>query len=408
MVRGMESAKNDTRPARMQLGVADLVNDPVGCLARARAAGPIVDFELGGIAAVTRDSVRALLADTRLHANVTEFFESVGVSSGPFYDWMASSPLNRHGADHQRWRALMSRTFTPRSVEQIRPFLERAAHELIDTFAADGHCEFVAAFTDPYPSLGLCELIGVPAEDRERFRGWANGIARGLSFLAAEHIAEVDAALVQLLDYAAGLAAARRAAPRDDLVTRIALAAGEDGWSDDDVAGFIAGLTFAGHETTKNQLGAMVAILADRADLWDALAAGALDVGPVVEETLRYHPAVRDATRRVSEPIEIGGERLEAGTQVYLSLWSANRDENAYPDPNRLAPIPTTDVPHLAFGHGAHHCLGAALARAELQEALRALTTRIACPTVASGVEWNTPLGVHGPMRLPLTFTQRS
>jgi hypothetical protein len=175
-------------------------------------------------------------------------------------------------------------------------------HELIDAFAAEGHCEFVAAFADPYPSLGLCELIGVPGEDRDRFRGWANGIALGFSFLVAEHIAEVDAALVQLLDYASGLAAARRAEPRDDLVTRIALAAGEDGWSDDDVTGFIAGLTFAGHETTKNQLGAMTAILAGRADLWDALSRARSSVGRRRRGDAALHPAAGDTTRRSPRP----------------------------------------------------------------------------------------------------------
>jgi hypothetical protein len=394
--------------ARMQLGIEDLMEEPLGCLARARATGPIVDFEPGGVAVVARDAVRAALGDARLRANFPEFLESVGVCGGPFYDWISGSPLNRHGAEHQRWRALMSRTFTPRSVERLRPFLRRAAHDLIDGFAASGQCEFVAAFADPYPSLGLCELIGVPPEDRDRFRGWANSIALGFSFLVAENIGQVDAALVQLLDYAAGLAAARRAHPRDDLVTRIAHAATEDGWSDGDVTGAIAGLTFAGHETTKNQLGAMVAILAERPDVWDSLAAGSLDVGDVVEETLRLHPAAGDTTRRVVEGVEIGGERLEAGSQVYLSIWSANRDETAYPHPNQLDTAQTTEMPHLAFGHGSHHCLGAALARAELQEALRALTGRIGCPIVGRDVAWNTPLGVHGPVRLPLSFTARS
>src|SRR5262249_3962602 len=163
---------------------------------------------------------------------------------GPFYEWIVASPLNRDGADHQRWRAFLSRTFTPRNVEQLRPFLHSAAHELIDAFAARGRCEFVGEFADPYPSLGLCELIGGPAEDRDRFRTWSNAIALGFSFLVANSIDEVEAALVQFLEYAAGLAAARRKEPRDDLVSRIAAAAGHGGWSDKDISGFIVGLTF--------------------------------------------------------------------------------------------------------------------------------------------------------------------
>jgi cytochrome P450 len=152
----------------------------------------------------------------------------------------------------------------------------------------------------------------------------------------------------------------------------------------------------------------MVAILSQRPDLWNALAAGSLEVADVVEEILRYHPAAGDTTRRVADTVEVGGERLEAGTQVYLSIWSANRDEAAYPHPDRIDPRQTTEVPHLTFGHGAHHCLGAALARAELQEALRALTTRISCPMVGADAGWNAPVGIHGPVRLPLTFTALS
>jgi cytochrome P450 len=403
----MISTVEETPMSRMQLTLDALVNDPLQNFARARAEGPIVDFEPGGVAVVRRDEVRALLADSRLRTNVAQFFSSVGVTGGPFYEWMAASPLNRDGADHQRWRAFMSRTFTPRNVEGLRPVLRSAAHGLIDAFAASGKCEFVADFADPYPSLGLCELIGVPAEDRDRFRGWANTIALGFSFLVAQHIEKVDAALVELLDYAGRLAAARRVEPRDDLVTRIALAAGEDGWSDSEVTGFIAGLTFAGHETTKNQLGAMVAVLTERADLWDAVATGSLAVSDVVEETLRYHAAPGDTTRSVAEPVEIAGCKLEAGTDVYLSIRSANHDEAAYAHADRLEPGQTTKAPHLAFGHGAHHCLGAALARAELQEALLALTSRIGCPTIGADVAWNTPLGIHGPLCLPLLFEAR-
>src|ERR1041384_2072908 len=150
-----------TDMARERFEMQDFLADPFTMLQRARAAGPVVDLLIS--AGVMRyEHVRHLMSDARLQTNFAEFLRSVGVSSGPFYDWMASSPLNRDGADHQRWRGLMSRTFTPRSVERLRPFLRSAAHELIDAFASRGTCEFMAEFADPYPSLGLCELIGVP------------------------------------------------------------------------------------------------------------------------------------------------------------------------------------------------------------------------------------------------------
>jgi cytochrome P450 len=321
---------------------------------------------------------------------------------------MAISPLNRDGKEHQRWRALMSRTFTPRSVERLRPFLRQAAHELIDAFAPRGECEFVAEFADVYPSLGLCELIGVPTEDRERFRGWANTVGLGFGTMVGQHITEVDEALTQLLEYTGELARIRRADPRDDLITRIAQAGDEEGWTDFEIRGFIAGLVFAGHETTKNQLGWMVAVLAENGRVWDAVADASLAAAVVVEEVMRYRGAVTGVGRTAAERVDVNGDRLESGEQVFLSIWSANHDEKVYAAPESFDPVRNAQPPHLAFGHGAHFCLGAALARAELQDALVALTARLECPTVGADAAWRLPLGINGPERLPLTFAART
>jgi cytochrome P450 len=395
--------------ARPHLDFEQLLQDPFGELKRTRQAGWLASSEAGPPIALSYEGVRELLSDGRLHANFPDFLRLFGVTSGPFYEWMAISPLNRDGADHVRWRALMSRAFTPRSVERLRPFLKDAAHALIDAFAPRGGCEFMAEFADAYPSLGLCELIGVPLADRDRFREWANTIGLGFSPASlAERIREIDAALTQLLEYTGALAARRRAEPRDDLVTRIAQAAAEEGgWSDFEVRGFIAGLVFAGHETTKNQLGWMVALLADRGDVWDAVARGTLSAAAVVEEVLRHRSAVAAVGRAVSEPVEHDGERLEPGTQLLLSLWSADHDGAVYARPDELAPEKNGETPHLAFGHGAHFCLGAALARAELQEALAALAARLECPVLADGAAWKPPVGINGPDRLPLRFAAR-
>jgi cytochrome P450 len=389
------------------MDIMDFVAEPLEALRRARQTSWLTDIDTA-TGVLTHEDVRAMLADPRLHSNFPEFLRTFGVDSGPFYDWMAGSPLNREGAEHLRWRSLLSRAFTPRSVERIRPFLRDAAHELIDGFAARGACEFVGDFADAYPSLGLCELIGVPRADRDRFRGWANAIGLGFSPLElAGRIGEVDAALVQLLAYARELAASRRAAPGDDLVTRIAQAADEAKWTEDEVPAAIAGLVFAGHETTKNQLGWMIAVLANHPTVWEAVAAGTIPVAPVVEEAMRHRSAVTSTGRTVAEPVEHRGERFETGERLLLSLWSADHDEATYANAERFDPAANGEIPHLAFGHGAHFCLGAALARAELQEALAALTARLGAPALEAGATWKPPMGITGPERLPITFRAR-
>jgi cytochrome P450 len=395
--------------ARPHIDLPALVADPFGTLAAARRQHWLADADGGAVAALTHDRVRELLADPRLRANFPAFLRSLGIDRGPFYEWMALSPLNRDGAEHQRWRALLSRAFTPRSVERLRPFLRAAAHELIDAFAARGRCDVVAEFADALPSLGLCELIGVPAEDRDRFRVWANTIGLGFNpMVAPSRIADIDAALTALLAYTTALAARRRMAPRDDLVTRIAQAGDAAGWSDAEINGSIAGLVFAGHETTKNQLGWTVAVLAEQPAVWDAVAAGTLAVRDVIEEVLRYRSTATAVGRTAAEPIAHAGEHIPAGTTVLLSLWSADHDETVYPQPEAIAPAANDTVPHLAFGHGAHHCLGAALARAELQEGLAALAERLECPHLEPGAVWKPPLGINGPDALPITFRLRT
>lgn len=393
---------------RARLDMAEVAADAFAAFRRAREAGGMVELEPVGVAATRHDQVRALLADPRLQVSFPDFLHTFGVTSGIFYDWMTASPLNHDGAEHLRWRALMSRTFTPRMVERLRPFLRREAHVLIDAFAARGACEFMAEFADPFPSLGLCELIGVPTADRDRFRGWANTIGLGFSPMVGLHIAAVDAATEQLLTYAGELAAARRGQPRDDLVSRMAQAADEEGgWTEFQVRGFIAGLVFAGHETTKTQLSWTVAALTDRADLWDALPAGAVTAADLVEEILRYRSAASAVGRRVVAPTEVDDVRLDPDQRVLLSIWSANNDHSVYPHPDRIDPAQAAATPHVAFGHGPHHCLGAALARAELQEALAALTARITCPAIGPDAVWKPPFGISGAERLPITFTAR-
>ena len=389
------------------LNFSDLLTNPDDTLARAREDGPVAMSELGPVV-VRHQAVRDTLQDARLRPSFSRFLQQLGVTSGAFYDWMSRSPLDMEGDEHRRWRRLMARTFTPQNVERLRPFLRTETHRLIDAFAARGHCEFVEEFARQLPSLGLCELIGVPVRDRARFGSWADTIGLGFNVaLVGLRIADIDAAITALLAYAEELIDLRRTAPEDDLVTRLAHAAKEEGVSEAVVRGSVAGLVFAGHETTKNQLGWMIVLLAGVPALWNELGREPERAPAVVEEVLRLRSAVTSVFRLALEDIDIAGHRVTAGSTLFASLWSANRDRSEFPRPSEIDPDANGAGVQIAFGQGAHHCLGAALARAELQESLIALTARLECPSIGEGATFAPPGGITGPLTLPITVRER-
>jgi cytochrome P450 len=404
----------DPTPAHRALAFDRYLVDPIGSLAEARAEGPVAPNDFGPVV-LTYQAVRDVLTDRRYEARFTEILHRQGIDGGAFYEWMARSPLDRDGEDHRRWRALMSRTFTPRSVENLRPALEAITERLVDRFVDQGRCEFMAEVADLLPSWGLGELIGVPEADRERFSDLANTIGLGFNaVLLPQRIHDVDAALVELLAYTAALVAERRVAPRDDLVSRLAAAIDDPAAADgglpptaEEIASFVAGLVFAGHETTRNQLGLMVWLLADHPDEWDAVATGERSAAEVVEEVLRLRSTATSVARTATVDDDLHGTEVHAGDLVFVSLWSADHDPEAFAEPESFDPAAHAGAAHVAFGHGPHHCLGAALARAELQVALDVLARRIGCPTVAGDVDWRPPLGITGPEQLPITFEPR-
>lgn len=358
---------------------------------------------------VRHAAVRALGQSDKARPAFTRVLMQLGITSGPFFEFMKISPLDMEGDDHRVWRQLMTRTFTPRSVEKLRPFVRGEATRLVDAMLPLGRCDFIDAFARKLPAAGLCELIGVPVADRERFSGWADTIGFGFNIvLLPTKIGDVDAALVQLLSYADELIAARRSAPKDDLVTRIAQAVDEEAGLDEEVIrASIAGLVFAGHETTKNQLGWMIAALSEAPQEWDRVAKEPERARDVIEEVLRFRSTATSFGRLALEDIELFGEKIEKGSTVIASIWSANRDAEEFPKPDEFAVDENREGVQLAFGQGAHHCLGAALARAELQESLIVLAQRMCCPKIEPGAEFLPPIGINGPSKLPISFTPR-
>ena len=369
---------------------APLVQTPVGCLVHGRS------------------NVHDLLLDPRLRASVLFVVEMQGVTEGPLHDLVASTVLELDGPDHSRLRRLVTPALTPKAAAVHRPLMRDITERLVDGFAAAGRCEFMGDFADHYPIEVMCHLLGVPPEDHERFARWNDAMTWVLSFELSARLDEVHAAFEGLFSYIDDLIADRRRSPRDDLVSQLIGARdGADRLTELELRAMIGALLFAGYDTTRNQLGVAMWVFADHPDQW-ALLSEQPELAPAaVEELMRSFGVVSVVPRLAREDIDLDGWRIPAGTFVGLSLGGANHDPAVYDDPYRFD-ITAHREGHLTFGGGPHHCLGANLARAEMQEALPVLARRLPGLALDGEPEWRGMSGIFGTDRLPLTFTPTS
>jgi len=381
--------------------------DPAAAVAAVREHSWLARTPIG-VLVIARDKVEALLVDPRLRSSLLDFVRLQGVSEGPMYESLARTLLAVDGPDHTRLRKLVSRAFTPRSVEQLRPAMRELALALVERFAPRGRCEFMAAFADHYPVQIICELLGVPREDHEHFARWSNVLTWVLSLELGAHLAEVQEAFEAMSGYVESLIEARRRQPHDDLLTRLIEAEeGGDHLSLLELQSMVASLLFAGYDTTRNQLGIAMTLFAQEPEQWALLGRRPDLVVRAVEEVVRYQGTVSIAPRFTDQELMVGDYVIPAGTLLSLSTASANHDPAAYTRPERFD-ITVEREPPLTFGGGAHYCLGANLARAEMQEALAVLAERLSDLRLDGEVRWRPLTGIHGPIVLPLAFTARA
>ena len=313
--------------------------------------------------------------------------------------------LNSDPPVHTRLRALLNRAFTPRAIEGLRPHIEEIAASLLaDADGAGGRFDAVAGFSQPLPIIVIAELLGVPPEDRDRFKEWSTAIA-GLTNVinAPGEVEAARAAAVELIAYMDDVVASRRAAPGADIMTAL-VQAEEDGerLSHDELLAFSILLLLAGHETTTNLIGNGLLALAAHPAAAARLRAEPVLLPSAVEEFLRYDSGVQSVVRFARRPAEVGGRTIEAGAALLVLLGAANRDPAHFPDPDALD-IARTPNRHLSFGRGIHFCLGAPLARLEGEVAFAALLARFPQPRVASGgVERAGTMALRGVSRLEL------
>jgi cytochrome P450 len=355
------------------------------------------------------DDVVAILRDKRWHNAASKVPEMMGITDEEFLANRRTSILTAEGDDHTRLRRLVAKAFSPRSADRLRPFMREVMNELIDPVAPTGRADIAIDICEPYPIPIICELLGAPREDWQQFSRWAEDVLRVFNGTVLDELDVIKRAQRELDEYCRGLIAARRDDPREDLITEL-IAAEEAGdrLSTDELVTMVNAVIIGGTDTTRNQLSCAVGVFAEHPEQW-AMLAERPDLAPnAVEEVMRYFGAVRGTGRFASEDIEYRGLLFPAGTFVFPSLATANFDEGVAAEPDRfdITREPVKGRVQMTFGSGIHYCLGASLARAELQEALPLLARRMPDLRVDGAVEWKPPsTAIFGAAHLPVTFT---
>jgi cytochrome P450 len=314
--------------------------------------------------------------------------------------------LFRDPPDHTRLRSLVSKAFTPRMVEGLRPRILQMVTELLDQAFEQGDVDLGAALAYPLPVRVICDMLGVPVADHERFGAWSAALARGLDpefLLSAEVVAQRGAAIVAFAEYFFSLLAERRQSPGPDLLSQLAMAEdGGDTLSEGELLSTCILLLVAGHETTVNLIGGGVLALLEAPDQLARLRHDPELLRPGVEELLRFVSPVQLTGRALLDDVAVGDAVLPAGDLVIILLGSANRDPAVFAAPDRLD-LGRADNRHLGFGFGVHHCLGAPLARLETQVAIGELVRRSRrLERSAEPLVWRENVVLRGLERLPV------
>jgi cytochrome P450 len=313
---------------------------------------------------------------------------------------------------HSKLRALISRAFTPRMIVDLEPLIRDLARPLLDRAIARGEMDFAEDFAVPLPIQVIATMIGIPAQDWPQFKRWSDGIlklsyARAGGTEAEEALGEFYIATAEMGPYLEKMIAERRATPRNDLLTRL-IEAEVDGerLSFEEIAGFFQLLVVGGQETTTNLINNAMVCFLDHPDQLALLRRSPELLPQAIEEVLRYRAPFQWVMRTPRRDIEMHGKTIPAGKLVLAMIGSANRDSKIFKDAERFD-ITRNPNPHIAFGHGIHSCLGAALARMEARIALGDFLARIKNFERASNEPWEPrkALHVHGPSRLPIRLT---
>lgn len=385
----------------------EFLDDPYPTYHRLRTEDPVHRSPLDFWVLTRYDDVQFVLRDPRFAKEPLMAFLAARLGAIP--PGVGLSMLDRDPPDHTRLRALVSKAFTPRVVEVLRPRIQQIVDALIDRVESAGSMDLMEDFAYPLPVIVICEMLGVPVEDRERFKTWGLDIARGLDGILLPPDSDVvkrsGESRRALSAYFRDLIAERRASPRADLLSGL-IAAEEAGdkLNENELLATCILLLVAGHETTVNLIGNGTLALLRHPEQLRLLREQPGLIASAVEELLRYDGPVQRTARVPSEDVTIGGRTIGKGELVMPFIGAADRDPAQFPDPDRLD-ITRADNRHIAFGWGIHFCLGAPLARVEGQLAINTLVRRL--PKLALATEkpeHRQSLTLRGLKGLPVTF----
>jgi cytochrome P450 len=387
--------------------------NPYPMYARLRAEDPVHWSALMEAWVLTRyDDVVAVLTDSRFSADRRQarnrFADEIARREeefGPF--GRTRTMLTSDPPEHTRLRRLVSKAFTPRMVEGLRPRIQEIVDELLDADAQNGRMDIIRDLAYPLPVIVIAEMLGVPPEHRDQFKHWSDEIVGVLGgpLVPQETLERSRVAVHELAEYLSGVIVERRREPREDLVSGL-IAAEEQGQilSEDEMLATAMLLLVAGNETTTNLIGNGMLSLLRNPDEMERLCADPSQVPTAVEELLRYDGPVQATGRVAIEDLEIGGQKVTKGQAVLTVLGAANRDPAQFGKPDELD-LDRQPNEHVAFGDGIHFCLGAPLARAEGQIAFETLLRRFAHPRLETdNLQWGGSFILRGLKGLPIVF----
>jgi cytochrome P450 len=329
--------------------------------------------------------------------------ELFGIDDGPLHEEIKRNILHLNGDDHRRLRNLVNPAFTPRAADRFRPIMREYVEGLYEPVASEGRCDFVDAFAKPYPSMMIATVMGAPLSDAPRLHDWSLWIQRQFDVPSLMGERErIERAVEEFYEYVGGLLERRRDDPGEDLIsTLMAAEQAGDKLSDVELVNLVLNVLIGGVDTTASQLAQAIRLFAEHPDQWKLLADDPGLAPQAVDEVVRFEPITPFTARIMLEDVEYDGVTFPKDTVLMVSAVTANREPEGAEfditaDRERNKP--------LTFGAGIHYCLGANLARAELQEALAYLAPRMPGLELDGSPEFGSVHGIYGLERLPIRF----